>query len=187
MIKFMTMVGCTLTWPWPPVLLDVTLIELLPLNSLLFLTEVLPVGVIAEFAPLARPTAFVQLIGESIEATFRAGLGAEVLPLPGQTVIACAAFADVIPVGICDSDKVCARPPPTCPRVCASLTGEKRPVDEVVAVAAFDIVIVVPEIAKMVVPNGTLGCEMYIPTHRPVADPTVAVELLLVRLRFVET
>jgi hypothetical protein len=48
--------------------------------------------------------------------------------------------------------------PPTWPSVCASPIGENRTADPLTpAVAAADIVIVVPEIAEIVVPNGTFG------------------------------
>lgn len=48
--------------------------------------------------------------------------------------------------------------PPVWLGVCASPSGEKRTPDvDTVAVAAFDIVIVVPEIVAIVVPNGTFG------------------------------
>lgn len=50
------------------------------------------------------------------------------------------------------------RLPPRAPGVCASVSGENRTADVVtVAVALFDIVIVVPEIALTVEPNGTFG------------------------------
>ena len=66
--------------------------------------------------------------------------------------------------------------------------GEKRtPEPETAAVAGFDIVIVVPEIAVIVVPNGTFGCEMCMPMDKPAADATVAVTLLNVVVIVVDT
>ena len=65
-----------------------------------------------------------------------------------------AMFGNCAGVRVADFDSE----PPVWPGVCASPSGENRTPDvDTVAVAAFDIVIVVPDIALIVVPNGTFG------------------------------
>src|ERR1700730_15982973 len=129
-MKFMTIVGCTFAWPWPPVLL--------------------------------KPPPSDQRLDLKISATVLTTLSATE-----------ARFDEVIPVGICANESICDNAPPVAPMVCASSNGENRAADAVTAaLALFESVNVVPEIALIFVPLGTFGCETNMPTKRPAAEPT---------------